>query len=277
MRVRVPVERAGAVQRGGRRLRRDDRRGHRRHPDADLWRRPPMTARPRPASPTAPPAAPSTAPSTALPAAPPNTLVNDPTADATTQDTQSETTLAADFIALSEKLGLVRLLDYRALELAVEMLGEVPDASLAVNVSANTLGEEDWIAFLAAAAARNATMAPRLIVEITESAIVGSLDEAAHFVATIHALGGRVAIDDFGAGHTSFRNLRALGVDIVKIDGIFIEHLKHAEDDRAFVRALVDLSRSLGIDCNSLILFVFLNSFQQKKRPTFLPAFLRAW
>lgn len=161
---------------------------------------------------------------------------------------ESETTLAADFIALSEKLGLVRLLDYRALELAVEVLGEVPDASLAINVSANTLGEEDWIAFLAAAAARNPTLAQRLIVEITESAIVGSLDEAARFVAMIHALGGRVAIDDFGAGHTSFRNLRALGVDIVKIDGIFIEHLRQAEDDRAFVRALVDLSRSLGIE-----------------------------
>jgi diguanylate cyclase (GGDEF)-like protein len=161
---------------------------------------------------------------------------------------ESETTLAADFIALSEKLGLVRLLDYRALELAIEVLTEVPDASLAVNVSAKTLGEEDWIAYLAAAAARNPGLPRRLIVEITESAIVGSLDEASHFVATVHALGGRVAVDDFGAGHTSFRNLRALDVDIVKIDGIFIEHLKQAEDDRAFVRALVDLSRSLGIE-----------------------------
>ena len=127
-----------------------------------------------------------------------------------------------DFIALSEKLGLVPLLDYRALELALDALTEVLDTSLAVNVSAKTLGEEDWIAFLAAAAARNPTLPRRLIVEITESAIVGNLDEAAHFVATIHALGGRVAIDDFGAGHTSFRNLRALDVDIVKIDGIFM-------------------------------------------------------
>ena len=59
-------------------------------------------------------------------------------------------------------------------------------------------------------------------------------------------LGCRIAIDDFGAGYTSFRNLRKLGVDIVKIDGAFVQNLMRSEDDRAFVSALVDLAKRLG-------------------------------
>ena len=60
-------------------------------------------------------------------------------------------------------------------------------------------------------------------------------------------LGCRIAIDDFGAGHTSFRNLRKLGVDIVKIDGAFVQNIVKSNDDRAFVHTLVDLSRRLGL------------------------------
>ena len=57
-------------------------------------------------------------------------------------------------------------------------------------------------------------------------------------------LGCRIAIDDFGAGYTSFRNLRQLGVDIIKIDGAFVQNLMRSEDDRAFVRTLIELGRA---------------------------------
>ena len=60
-------------------------------------------------------------------------------------------------------------------------------------------------------------------------------------------LGCRIAIDDFGSGYTSFRNLRKLGVDILKIDGAFVQNLMRTDDDRAFVQALVDLAKRLGL------------------------------
>jgi EAL domain-containing protein (putative c-di-GMP-specific phosphodiesterase class I) len=66
-------------------------------------------------------------------------------------------------------------------------------------------------------------------------------------VSRVKDLGCRIAIDDFGAGHTSFRNLRKLGVDIVKIDGAFVQNMMKSSDDRAFVHTLVDLSRRLGL------------------------------
>jgi EAL domain-containing protein (putative c-di-GMP-specific phosphodiesterase class I) len=56
------------------------------------------------------------------------------------------------------------------------------------------------------------------------------------------------AIDDFGAPATSFRNLRKLGVDIVKIDGAFVQNLGRSDADCAFVRTLIDLARRLGLE-----------------------------
>jgi EAL domain-containing protein (putative c-di-GMP-specific phosphodiesterase class I) len=63
----------------------------------------------------------------------------------------------------------------------------------------------------------------------------------------LHALGCRAAIDDFGAGFSSFRNLRVLDVDFFKIDGSFIENLATSHEDRTFVKALAELARSFGI------------------------------
>ena len=88
---------------------------------------------------------------------------------------------------------------------------------------------------------------PRLIVEITESAAIQDIDETRGFVARVKDLGCRIAIDDFGAGYTSFRNLRKLGVDIVKIDGAFVHDMMRSDDDRAFVRTLIDLAKRLKL------------------------------
>ena len=76
----------------------------------------------------------------------------------------------------------------------------------------------------------------RLTVEITETAAIHDIDDTRGFVARVKDLGCRIAIDDFGAGYTSFRNLRKLGVDMVKIDGAFVQNLTRSEDDRAFVQ-----------------------------------------
>ena len=67
------------------------------------------------------------------------------------------------------------------------------------------------------------------------------------FVTRAKDLGCQIAIDDFGAGHTSFRNLRLLGVDLIKVDGAFVQNLTRSQDDRVFVRTLIELGRELGL------------------------------
>lgn len=153
---------------------------------------------------------------------------------------------ALAILAAAEKLDLVRMIDHRMLELVSSELRDDPTARLSLNVSASTVHDPVWLAALGAEM-RNG-LGERLIVEITESAAIRDVEATRRFVARTKAHGCKVAIDDFGAGYSSFRNLRRLGVDMVKIDGSFVSHLENSADDRAFVRALLELARELGLE-----------------------------
>ncbi len=154
---------------------------------------------------------------------------------------------ANEIIPVAERVGLMRMLDYRVLELVVAELADAPGLRASVNVSPSSAVDPDWWAGLGALLRANSGAAERLIIEITETAAIQDIDDARGFVARVKDLGCRIAIDDFGAGHTSFRNLRKLGVDIVKIDGAFVQNIMKSADDRAFVQSMIDLSRRLGI------------------------------
>jgi diguanylate cyclase (GGDEF)-like protein len=153
---------------------------------------------------------------------------------------------AGEIVPVAEKLGLVRMLDHRMLELVVEELAATPDLRASVNVSPPSTLDPQWLAGLASLLRANPGAAERLIVEITETAAIQDIDDTRGFVTRVKDLGCRVAIDDFGAGHTSFRNLRRLGADIVKIDGEFVQNIVKSSDDRAFVHTLIDLAGRLG-------------------------------
>ncbi|MGY3620011.1 putative bifunctional diguanylate cyclase/phosphodiesterase [Bradyrhizobium sp. USDA 10063] len=154
---------------------------------------------------------------------------------------------APDIVPVAERLGLIRLVDHRVLELAVAELAASPKVQLSLNISPDTTMDPDWLSGIESLMAAHPGVGERLIVEITETVAIHNLDEVRGFVARLKNFGSRIAIDDFGAGYTSFRNLRKLGVDIVKIDGAFVQNIAHSADDRAFVQTLLDLARRLGI------------------------------
>ena len=154
---------------------------------------------------------------------------------------------AGDVIPALERAGLVHLADTRILELATDHLARNPQARLSVNVSPLTLDRPDWLPILSSHLGPRPDLASRLIVEVTETAAVSDPDATRRVLEAMKALGVVIAIDDFGAGHTSFRSLRTFPVDIVKIDGAFIQNLSRSPDDRFFVRTLVDLANHLGI------------------------------
>jgi diguanylate cyclase (GGDEF)-like protein len=153
-----------------------------------------------------------------------------------------------EVVPLAERLGLVRLLDHRVLELVLDELLAAPNLKASLNVSAASTVDPDWWAALGAMLRAHTGLGERLTVEITETTAIQDIDETRGFVARVKDLGCRIAIDDFGAGYTSFRNLRKLGVDIVKIDGAFVQNLRWSEDDRTFVHTLIDLARRLGLE-----------------------------
>jgi len=154
---------------------------------------------------------------------------------------------AGKFIGIAEQLGFARFLDRRGLELAAEILEQTPDLHLALNVSGLTCSDREWLAALRQLA-RETRLATRLTVEITETAAIHDLHQFRKFVDALKDLGCRVAIDDFGAGYTSFRTLKGLAIDVVKIDGAFVRNLPQDSSDRAFIRAMVQLAGSLGME-----------------------------
>jgi diguanylate cyclase (GGDEF)-like protein len=155
--------------------------------------------------------------------------------------------LAPDIVPVAEKLGLIRLVDHRVLELVVGELAAAPTAELSLNISPDTTMDPDWWSGIESLMRAHPGVAQRLIVEITETVAIQDIDDVRGFVTRLKNFGSRIAIDDFGAGYTSFRNLRKLGVDIVKIDGAFVQNIARSADDRAFVQTLIDLARRLDI------------------------------
>jgi diguanylate cyclase (GGDEF)-like protein len=155
--------------------------------------------------------------------------------------------LAPDIVPVAERLGLIRLVDHRVLELVINELATSPDVELSLNISPDTTMDPDWWATIESVMRAHPGIGERLIIEITETVAIQDVDDLRSFVTRLKNFGSRIAIDDFGAGYTSFRNLRKLGVDIVKIDGAFVQNIVHSADDRAFVQTLIDLARRLDL------------------------------
>lgn len=154
---------------------------------------------------------------------------------------------AGEFMPIAEQLGIARLLDLRAQELAVDLLKRYPSAKLSLNVSGLTASDNEWIVSLHRLTQGKRQYLQRLTVEITETAAIHDLDQSMIFVDTIKDLGCKVAIDDFGVGYTNFRNLKALNADLVKIDGAFVRNVCHDRGDQVFVRSMVELAKAFGM------------------------------
>lgn len=154
---------------------------------------------------------------------------------------------AGHVIPATERSGLVPLVDARMLELATDYLALHPQERLSVNVSPATLESQDWLATFAAHLGRHAGIAQRVIVEVTETAAIRHPDAMRRRLDAMKALGVAIAIDDFGSGHTSFKQLRDFPVDMVKLDGAFVHNLAASPTDGFFVRTLIDLAQHLGL------------------------------
>ncbi len=154
---------------------------------------------------------------------------------------------AGYFVPAAEQMGIVHLIDRFALEETLAQLKAHPGVTLAVNVSGTASGDPGWLQSFIDKVRSEKDVAGRLIVELTETAALHHFEENANFVSQLRELGVRVAIDDFGAGFTSFRNLQMLHIDTVKIDGSYVENLSRSPENQVFVRTLVGLAKNFNI------------------------------
>lgn len=166
-------------------------------------------------------------------------------------DEDGELVMPGAFIPAAERYDLMGHIDRWVIRNVLAEYGArleaVAGLSVAINLSANSLGEPFLLPFLHAALADSVLPARRIRLEITETALINNMAAAARLVSEMRHAGCTVALDDFGAGLSSFSYLKQFPVDYLKIDGSFIRHLADNLVDREIVSAINDIGRRLGV------------------------------
>ena len=170
---------------------------------------------------------------------------------------------AKDFIETIETMELGRVVDCLALELGLVALAEEPSLRLAINMSARSIGYPRWMDTLNHGLSMDATIAERLILEITESSAMVMPDIVNVFMADLHRRGISFALDDFGSGFTAFRYFRDFQFDIVKIDGQFIRDIHRDADNQVLTNALIAIAQQFDM-------FTVAECVEKKEEMSFL-------
>lgn len=160
--------------------------------------------------------------------------------------------LPGAFLPAAERFTLASRIDRWVLTRAIKWLQSLPDVTavdtLCINLSGQSVGDRAFHRFLIdTLTAAGCSVCPRLCLEITETVAITNLSDAARFIEQVRALGVRVALDDFGAGASSFGYLTNLSIDLLKIDGQFISSLIDNPLNDAAVRCFVDVAGIVGV------------------------------
>lgn len=156
-------------------------------------------------------------------------------------------TSAGALIPVAERMGMISTIDKLTLEMIVSELRRDTQVHLAFNISNLTTHDAHWLETLTRRIEETPHIGERMTIELTETSIHRDLRQAAYFCAQAQSLGCQIALDDFGSGYTSFRQLKALSVDLVKIDGSFVRDIMENADNRFFVKTLLDFTRGFGL------------------------------
>ncbi len=163
------------------------------------------------------------------------------------RDTSGEVVTAGHLVPVAERLGLIRLVDRAVVQMALETLHRHEQANLSINLSATTANDPRWNTQIIEMIEMAGEVAKRLTVEITETTALTDLTSALAFLDRLRSTGCCVAIDDFGAGFTSFRNLRDLPIDVIKLDGSYCRNLVKDTENVYFARTLIEMAHHFGI------------------------------
>ncbi|KAA2286202.1 bifunctional diguanylate cyclase/phosphodiesterase [Arenimonas fontis] len=156
-----------------------------------------------------------------------------------------------EFIPLAERSGVIRDLTRYVLDGAVAQnarwSADGLEIGLAVNLSAMDLMDDGLPDMVVGCLRRHRVPATRLILEITESALMRDVDYAVRMLHRLRAIGVRLSIDDFGTGYSSLAQLKRMPVDELKIDKSFVVQLREDSDDAVIVRSTIDLGHNMGL------------------------------
>lgn len=157
------------------------------------------------------------------------------------------------FIPAAERYNLMPAIDQWVVQHALELLmlqrrtGRTDDISLAINLSGQSLGNDEVLASIRRAIETTGIAPTSLCFEITETAAITNLAAASRFMRQLKQLGCKFSLDDFGSGLSSFGYLSNLAVDYIKIDGHFVKNILSDPLSRSIVDAINRIGHVMGI------------------------------
>lgn len=168
------------------------------------------------------------------------------------RDEQGGLVMPGAFLPAAERYGLMPRIDRWVIDTTLANLDNLHPLGKAldwcsINLSAETLEEEDFTEYVLGSFARHNADPKRVMFEITETTAVRDLGRVSRLVAELRATGCRVALDDFGAGMSSFGYLKTLGIDTIKIDGSFVTDIENDAVSYSIVRAITEIGHEHGL------------------------------
>ena len=166
------------------------------------------------------------------------------------RDESGASILPSHFLGSAERYQLMSHIDRWVVQTALTAIaGGAPNLpngrSCGINLSAQTLGDDDFLEFVVDVLDHTGVDPQKICFEIRESAVVSQLDQAQRFINVLHGIGCRFALDNFGSGIGSFANLKNLSLDYLKIDGVYTHDVENDSVNREMVAAMVKLARTL--------------------------------
>jgi len=166
------------------------------------------------------------------------------------RDESGKRILPAQFLGAAERYHLMSHIDRWVVQSALTAMAggalALPDdRTCNINLSGQTLGDDGFLEFVVDVLDHTGLEPARICFEIRESAVVHNLDNARRFIAVLHGIGCRFALDNFGSGIGSFANLKQLSLDYVKIDGLYTRNLAEDTVNREMLAAMIKLAHTL--------------------------------
>jgi diguanylate cyclase (GGDEF)-like protein len=156
------------------------------------------------------------------------------------------------FIGAAERNGLMSQIDRWVLRTTLEWLDDHPEhrdrlAFATINISGASLNDTRFVDDAFSMIAEHPLAMPKLCFEITESVALHDLGSTRRFVDRVRLYGSKLALDDFGAGYTSFNYLKEIPADFIKLDGSFVKDINTNPANFAITRMIVELTHELGM------------------------------
>lgn len=154
------------------------------------------------------------------------------------------------FIPAAERYDLIRTIDRWVVAKALTLVGHAAQSGqeirIHLNLSAASIADETFLTYVLDQISTNGVSPQLIAFEITETAVVSNMMAATATIAKLREMGCQIALDDFGAGLSSFKYLREFPVDIVKIDGGFVRNMRGSAVDQHIVASIHHVARELG-------------------------------